>query len=125
MAPHGRFVWHELNTRNIEKNRDHYAAAYGWEWDAQPMPEGMYYVAKQGEEMVAGMFDITGIDGMDGVPDHWLIYMSVADVDATVAKLQSAGGGVIRPPFDVPGIGRFAIVQDAGGAAFGLMQDAS
>lgn len=124
MAPkHGTFVWHELNTRNIAANRAHYEAVYGWHWEANPMPDGIYYVARLGDEMVAGMFDMDGMPGMENIPDHWLLYMAVDDCDASVAAISENSGTVIRPPFDVEGVGRFAIVQDAGGAAFGIMQD--
>ena len=36
-----------------------------------------------------------------GVPPHWNSYVSVDDIDATVAKVAPAGGTVIAPPFDV------------------------
>lgn len=125
-APHGSIAWHELNTRHIEANRAHYTEVYGWAWQESPMPggDGTYYIAMLGEEMVAGMFDMTGQPGMEDMPDHWMIYLAVRDCDASADDVTAHGGTVMRPPFDVPGVGRFAIVKDAGGAAFGIMQDA-
>lgn len=123
---HGSIAWHELNTRHVEANRAHYSAVYGWSWEEGPMPGGgTYYVAKLGDDMVAGMFDMTGQPGMDEMMDHWMIYLAVDDCDAAASAVTEHGGVVLRPPFDVPTVGRFAIVQDAGGAAFGIMQDAS
>jgi len=124
MAPQpNTFVWHELNTRHIKANRAHYEAVYGWVWEEHQMPDGPYFTAKLGDEMVAGMFDMTGEPGLQGLPDHWLVYMAVEDCSATVAAIEAAQGSILRPPFDVPNVGRFAIVKDAGGAAFGIMQE--
>ena len=124
-APHGTIAWHELNTSHVDKNRAHYETVYGWVWEAAPMPGGgTYYVAKLGDDMIAGMFDVEGDPHTAGMPDHWVIYLAVDDCDTTAAAIPEAGGKVMRPPFDVPGVGRFAIVQDAGGATFGIMQDA-
>jgi predicted enzyme related to lactoylglutathione lyase len=52
----------------------------------------------------------------------WMGYVGVADADAAVRKLTGAGGKVHRPPADIPGIGRFAVVADPHGAAFALFQ---
>ena len=67
-----------------------------------------------------------GIMGMapglpPGVPPHWTSYLAVDDVDAGVASLRKLGGHVIREPWDVPGVGRIAIVTDPQGAVLGLI----
>ena len=65
-----------------------------------------------------GFFNIE--DG-DDIPSHWMSYVHVADVDAAVAKVAKAGGEVLKPCFDVPGVGRIAIVEDPTGAVIGIM----
>ncbi len=57
----------------------------------------------------------------DGVPEHWFPYIAVDDVDARATRAESAGGKILRPAFDVPGIGRIVIPQDSNGAAMGWM----
>ena len=57
----------------------------------------------------------------EGVPESWFAYIAVDDLDKRLKKLKDAGGKVIREPWDVPGVGRIAIVCDAGGAAQGWM----
>ncbi|WP_299791502.1 hypothetical protein [uncultured Marivita sp.] len=49
----------------------------------------------------------------------------LADVDAEVAKTEQMGGEIMRDPFDVPGIGRIAIVKDPAGAMVGLITEAA
>ena len=66
--------------------------------------------------------DVSGVDAMPAnVPPHWLAYFGVVDTDATVAKAQKLGGSVMMPAFDTPN-GRIAILADAHGAAFAVVQ---
>jgi uncharacterized protein len=58
---------------------------------------------------------------MEGVPPHWNIYFNVEDVDASVAKAEELGGKTVAPAFDVPGVGRMAMVSDPQGASFWVM----
>ncbi len=55
------------------------------------------------------------------MPSYWLVYFNVADVDASFRTVLDAGGREMMPPSDFPG-GRFAIVSDPQGAAFGLLR---
>jgi hypothetical protein len=52
-------------------------------------------------------------------PSRWSVYFTVADVDATIAKLTELGGSVLRPAEDTP-FGRIAEVSDPTGATFNL-----
>ena len=59
---------------------------------------------------------------VETMPPHWLGYVTVADVDATVKKADALGGQVCMPPMDVPTVGRIAILQDPPGASIGIFQ---
>lgn len=121
---HGLFHWNELMTWNVEKAKEFYAETLGWSFETFPMEEGEYTVCKAGDEIAGGIFGMAPGAGFDGVPDHWFAYITVDDIDARVAKVQAAGGEVMRPPFDVPNVGRIAIVKDKAGAAIGWMTPA-
>ncbi len=119
---HGKVFWNELNTRDVEGAKAYYAKICGWTFDTMPMAGGGdYVIAKLGDDMVGGIFDITAMPGLEQVPAHWLTYFGVDDVDASVATSTAAGGNVIREPFDIPNVGRISIVIDATGAVIGLM----
>jgi predicted enzyme related to lactoylglutathione lyase len=118
MSKHGSFVWNELNSWDPEAAKRFYGETLGWSFDAMPMPNGTYWIAKMGDEMVAGIFPLHSPD-FDGIPSHWLPYIEVDDIDERLKGVAAAGGGIIRPAFDVPGIGRIAIVMDAEGAGHG------
>ena len=84
------------------------------------MPSGSYWIAKHDGKPVAGLMNMTGMVP-PGVPPHWFAYIEVDDVDARVKSVTANGGKVMRPPFDIPDVGRIAIVTDATGVAVGLM----
>jgi len=118
---HGTIHWTELMTGDIEKAKAYYTAVCGWEWDSVPMEEGLYHIARIGEDMVAGMMSLADMEGMENLPPHWMTYLAVDDVDAAVKETQAQGGVVHRAPWDVPGVGRIAMIADPSEAAIGLM----
>ncbi|MBT9290890.1 VOC family protein [Prosthecodimorpha staleyi] len=120
MDTHGSFVWNELNTRDPERAKAFYAALLGWAFEPMAMPEGTYWLAKVDGRPVAGIFTMNGAE-FDGIPEHWFPYLSVSDIDAAAAAVPTAAGQVLRAPWDVPGVGRIAILRDVNGAAFGAM----
>jgi len=121
-ATHGTVHWTELMTRDVAGARAFYTATCGWEWDKMPMPDGgEYHTAKLGDTWVAGVFDMTTMPGSEAMAPQWMTYLAVDDVDATVAATTAAGGHVLQAPYDVPGVGRIAMITDPGGAMLGLM----
>lgn len=123
MWTHGHFYWNELMTTDVDKARDFYAKTLGWKYDEMPMPEGTYYVVKDGETPVGGVMAMPK-EVPAGTLSHWFSYIAVDDVDKRVKALESAGGKVMRPAFDVPEVGRIAIVADPTGAMQGWMTPA-
>jgi uncharacterized protein len=124
-TPHGKFYWNELMTRDVEKAKKFYAEAMGWSFEAMPGDGGgTYWIAKMGNEPVGGFFDISGRE-FKGVPESWIPYIAVDDVDARVKKATKAGAKVMKPAFDVPGVGRIVMLLEPGGAGIGWMTPAS
>jgi predicted enzyme related to lactoylglutathione lyase len=122
---HGTVWWSELMTRDVAAARAYYEQVCHWQFDEMPMPEGTYLVAQAHGRPVAGLMDMAGLPGMDDVPPHWFTYLAVDDLDAALAAADAAGGQTVRAPYDVPDVGRIALVKDAGGAAVGLMTPVS
>ena len=125
MAEHGEIFWNECNVcaEKMEQAKAFYAGVMGWEISEGPMPsgEGTYTIAKRGEQMVAGMFPLEG-PHFEGIPSHWMTYLTVANLDEAKAKAIELGGEIINPLIDIEGVARFAIVKDAGGAVVGLAE---
>ena len=106
------------DARRREGDKKFYGDTIGWSFEAMPMPDGTYWVAKMGDKPVGGLFPLTSPQ-FDGVPESWMSYLAVDDVDARVKKAEKAGAKLMRPIFDVPGVGRIAILTEPGGAGVG------
>ncbi len=121
MTPHGHFHWNELLTKDVERSKKFYGETIGWTFDAMPMDGGAtYWLAIKDGIPVAGLFP-TNRPEFEGVPQAWMSYLAVDDVDARVAKALAAGAKLMRPIFDVPNVGRIAILTEPGGAGIGWM----
>jgi predicted enzyme related to lactoylglutathione lyase len=122
---HGHFHWNELMTRDAEGARAFYSDVIGWTFDTMTMPDGgAYLIAKDGDKPLGGIFDISGSD-FDGQPVRWFAYLAVDDVDKRLEKAVAAGAEILRPPFDVPGVGRIAQIRQPDGAEIGWMTPAN
>lgn len=117
MSQQGTPVWYELSTSNVDAAQRFYEKVIGWKIADSGMAGLDYRLANVNGAMVAGMM----VPPMEGVPPWWAIYFAVDNCDKTAAALTAAGGKVHVPPTDIPGVGRFAIVTDPQGAAFGLL----
>lgn len=117
---HGSFAWNELLTRDVDAAKNFYAGLVGWSFTPFPMAAGTYWVAERDGKPVAGLMAMPE-DMPPEVPPHWFEYLEVDDVDARLRQTVALGGKEMRPPFDVPDVGRLGFVTDSTGAALGLM----
>ena len=124
MSEHGSIHWSELVSADVEASKAFFTNIAGWSINEMPMPEGVYNVCMLGETPVAGIMGTEQIEADHPVPAHWMTYIAVEDVDASVTRVAGLGGEVIRPAFDVPGVGRIAIVKDPGQGIVGIMTPA-
>lgn len=124
--PHGAHIWYELLTTDAGGAKAFYEAVVpGWQvGPASPEHQGYREIrARSGH--AGGMMELNAQMLAGGARPLWLGYVGVDDVDATVAKVQSEGGQVHLPAFDIPGIGRIAMVTDPQGNPFYVMRGAS
>jgi predicted enzyme related to lactoylglutathione lyase len=120
MFTNGSFYWNELMTRDAEAAKRFYGETLGWTFEAMDQGEGAaYWVGKVGDESVAGIYQIAADDQETG--EGWFAYVAVNDLPTALARATSEGGEVIREPWDVPGVGRIAIVNDNAGNTMGWM----
>ena len=121
MAEHptqSTFIWHEILTRDPEGAKEFYAKLLGWTSTGMTLESGQpYTMFSNGEADVGGIVSMEGPD-FEGVPPHWVVYISVDDVDEKARQAEALGGKIFRPPADIPGIGRVAVIADPEGATF-------
>ncbi len=118
---HGEIHWSEYVSADVAASKKFFTEVVGWTINTMPMPNGDYNICMVGETPVAGIMGVEQIEADHETPPHWMTYISVDDVDAAAGKVAGAGGTVVREPFDIPGVGRIAIVSDPGQGVCGIM----
>ena len=73
-----------------------------------------YVMIKVDGNAVGGMMTLP--PECTGRPPAWGVYVTVADVDATAHQVETLGRKLLRPPEDIPDIGRFCVLQNPQGA---------
>lgn len=111
----GQFFWYDVMTTDTKRAAQFYGDVVGWGTEDAGGGMGYTLFTVQGRG-VAGLMPIP--DHAKGVPPCWMGYIWADDVDAKAAELEKAGGKILRPPMDVPGVIRFAVVADPQGAGF-------
>lgn len=116
----GKFVWFELFTRDAKKAQGFYGEVVGWKVTPFPMGDTTYEMVTAGEKPIGGY----AAADKHAAP-HWASYLAVADLDATMGRVQAEGGKVLGVVETVPTVGRMVRVADPTGGSFHLFQPAS
>lgn len=116
----GAFSWSELLTTDPAAAKAFYSKLFGWSTKDMQMSSGAYTTCQVGEESVAGIMRVPAEAA--GMPPTWGVYVTVADVDATIREAERLGGAVLVPPMDVEGVGRMAVLRDPQGASFSVIK---
>lgn len=112
------FIWYELATRDTAAAEAFYAAVVGW--NPRQFGGATAYTV-----LAAADGDVGGIGSLPAeawATPGWAGYVGVDDVDAVAERITRAGGAIVRPPDDIPGVGRFAVVADPQGVRFMLLR---
>lgn len=117
----GAITWQDLTVDDAERLRDFYQSVAGW--IASPVPMGGYadYTMAADGEPIAGICHARG--GNADLPPQWLVYITVDDLDHSIAECQRLGGSIVAPPRGFAG-GRFCVIKDPAGAVCALYQPA-
>jgi len=115
----GRFVWHELMTRDVPAAKTFYSKLTGWKTIPWPL-DPTYTVCHADSGPVAGIMQIPAELPSD-FPPHWVQYIGTRDVDGIADAAVRAGGSLVKAPSDMQGAGRYAVLRDPQGAAFAII----
>jgi predicted enzyme related to lactoylglutathione lyase len=117
--------WIDLSATDQDAAKDFYGELFGWTFDDQPMPEGVYSMALKDDGLV-GAISVQPPDlAAQRAPAMWNTYLAVDDVDAALARVDAAGGKTLMAAFDVTDAGRMAFIVDPTGAPLALWQAGS
>lgn len=110
-----------MTTENADQVSDFYAAVAGWKREAVSMGEySDYNMTAPDGSPAAGICHKKGVNS--DIPGGWMIYIVVADLDASLAECEARGGRIVRPAQAMGPMGRYAAIQDPGGSHCMLFQ---
>jgi len=122
--PHGQtpghFLWVELMARGFDKARAFYTELIGWKTDTMPSPDGDYTIFVTGNGFAGGGMEMPEMVPAE-VPNAWVGYVHVSNVDETLKLAEAEGGKVVAPAMDIPDVGRLAHLADPTGGVVAIM----
>lgn len=125
MTAHGEFNWLELQTCSPERAMEFYGATIGWTFQAEKMPTGgTYWLVLASGNPIAGILAIPN-EGTESPADRWVTYIHVNELDRSIETAKQHGAMVLREPWDVPGVGRVAMIRTPGDAEIGWVTPVS
>lgn len=118
---HGTPSFIDLSTTDPEAAQTFYGALFGWTFETNPTDDGgEYHMARIDGKTAAGMMQKP--EAMADVPSMWSSYVTVSDLDQTLAAVEAAGGSIFMPSMPVMTAGTMAVVADPVGAVLCLWQ---
>lgn len=124
--PHGSFIWYELLSPDVDGSKAFYDSVVGWNVEGKSnFPNGYRMIGRSDGKFAGGMLPLTDEMSGHGAQSGWLGYIGVDDVEATVAATSEDGAHAVMPAFDIPNVGRVALLADPQGVPFYVMRGAS
>lgn len=118
----GSIGWIDLTVENASEVRNFYQAVAGWETTDVSMGDyDDYCVGPEESDPVAGICHARGANA--GLPNSWLIYITVSDLDKSLKAVEKRGGSIVQDPREAGG-GRMCVIKDPAGAVCALFQPA-
>ena len=115
-SQHGVPSWSELLTKDTKSAERFYKSLFGWTSSEQDMGHMKYTTFKLGDDYAAGMMQY--VPEMCDMPIGWSTYVTVNDVDESVAKATGLGASVFMPAMDIQTVGRMAGMVSPQGVSF-------
>jgi len=118
----GAISWVDLTVENASATKDFYREVVGWTVTEVEMSGYSDYCVNEPQtgKTVAGICHARGKNAE--LPAAWLVYLTVGNLDQSVAKCIELGGEVISEPRGYGGEGRFCVIRDPAGAAVALFE---
>jgi predicted enzyme related to lactoylglutathione lyase len=118
----GALCWTELTTSDTKVAEAFYTGLFGWtpKHSAPGGPMEYTEFSVDGTPSIGMMAKPAEMPAH--IPSYWMPYFQVASCDTSTAKAKELGGRVMVGPHDIPGTGRFTIINDPQGAMFAVFE---
>lgn len=117
----GQFCWNELATANVKEAKDFYGKVFGWEFIDHDMGDMAYTIIKVDGKDNGGIWAIPK-DKEKEIPPHWMAYLLVENLNASLEKAKEHGATIVQQPTQAGDMGQLAIITDPTGAHIALWQ---
>jgi predicted enzyme related to lactoylglutathione lyase len=123
-----KVVHFEIPADDLDRAKNFYGSAFGWDLQTVPMPGGEYTVVmttpvdeqtqqpKEPGAINGGMFQ-----RQESLTSP-VITIDVDAIDTALAQVESSGGTVVTPRTEIEGMGAFAYFKDPEGNVMGLWE---
>lgn len=120
MTTPGNSGWIEFSGPDSAAAQEFYAKIAGWNIVNVPAGKAQYpaIMLKDGENEPT---PIGGFSPMPATTGSWIIYVTVADVNAATQTAKDLGATIEQQPTDVTGVGRQSIIIDPQGGRIALI----
>jgi len=115
-VPNHPIVHVEIPAQDTAAASKFYAEAFGW--NIQHDPTFNYYMFQADPGPGGGFVQVGGMG--DYKQGEVLIYIGTDDIDASLAKVEAAGGKTLQPKTEIPNVGWFAYFSDPAGNRIAL-----
>jgi hypothetical protein len=121
-----KVVHFEIPADDVPRASEFYRSIFGWE--LQAMPEMDYTLVRTvavDERQIPTEPGVINGGLMRRTPDAAtpIITVDVLSIDATAKAIEEAGGSIVRPRTEIPGMGAFAYFKDSEGNTVGLWEN--
>ncbi len=122
-----RVVHFEVPADDMERAKKFYSETFGWKLIQMGPDMGGYVVLQTGPTDEQGMpqdkaFINGGLFQRDASAKGPIVVLAVGDCDAAVEKVQASGGKLVGEILDIPGVGRYARVEDTEGNVIAVIK---
>ncbi len=120
-------VHFEIPTDDLERAKRFYGEIFGWQLNQMGPEFGNYVLASTVETDENQMPKESGAinGGLMGRSDKVkspVLVMDVPNVEEHIRKIEAAGGKLVEGPMDIPGMGKYAYVNDTEGNVIGIFE---
>ncbi|RBP53636.1 VOC family protein [Arenicella xantha] len=117
--PIGAIEWRDLTVDDADSVKDFYAQVVGWNTGSVSMGDyDDYTMSLPGSgETIAGVCHARGSNA--GLPPQWMMYVRVADADASANRVLELGGEIIQGPRTMAG-DIYYMIKDPAGAVLSI-----
>lgn len=121
-ASTNRFCWLDLAATDADRAARFYGQMFGWEARDHAANGGRLTRLRHAGQDMGSLYQMRLAHIRGGVPSHWTPYVQVDNLPVAVRRAVACGGQLIVEPFEVAGMARIALIQDAVGALLGLWE---